>query len=128
MQVMCHILLESFRRVLKLCFRPHLNRRFAQKIIGLQSRGNPNFGNFGTPNLGVSGQNDIWVHASWLDIENTIRGKVVASPNSEPWWVLWIHVCPWFVHAPKLLQLCTNQLVVWFVQVHVNNWLACHLS
>jgi hypothetical protein len=27
--------------------------------MGLQSCKSPNFGNFGTPNLGVSGQNDI---------------------------------------------------------------------
>jgi hypothetical protein len=26
-----------------------------------------------------------------------------------------------FVSAPKVLQLCTNQLVVWFVQVYVND-------
>jgi hypothetical protein len=39
---------------------------------------------------------------------------------------LWVHVCPWLVHAPKVLQLCTNQLFVWFVQVRVNNWPACH--
>jgi hypothetical protein len=34
----------------------------------------------------------------------------------------------WFVRAPKELQLCTNQLVVWFVQVRVSNWLTCHSS
>jgi hypothetical protein len=28
---------------------PHLNIRFAHKVMGLQSRGNPNFGNFRTP-------------------------------------------------------------------------------
>jgi hypothetical protein len=31
------------------------------------------------------------------------------------------HVCWWFVRAPNVLRLCTNQLVVWFVQVRVNN-------
>jgi hypothetical protein len=30
-------------------FRPHFNRRFVHKVIEPQSRGNPNFGNFGTP-------------------------------------------------------------------------------
>ncbi len=34
----------------------------------------------------------------------------------------------WFVHAPKVLQLCTTQLVVWFVHVHVNNWPTCYSS
>jgi len=43
---------------------------------------------------------------------NTIRGKVVASPKFEPWWVLWIYVYPWFIHAPKVLWLCINQFVV----------------
>ncbi len=42
-------------------------------------------------------------------------GKVVASPKSASWWVLWIRVCPWFIHAPKVFQLCNNQLVVWVV-------------
>jgi hypothetical protein len=46
------------------------------------------------------------------------KGKVVASPKFELWWVLWvlwIRVCSWFVRAPKAFKLCTNQLVVWFV-------------
>jgi hypothetical protein len=59
----------------------------------------------------------------WPDTKNTIKGKVVASPKSRPWWVLWVCVCPWLIHAPKVFQL-----VVWFVEVHVNNWPACHSS
>jgi hypothetical protein len=43
-----------------------------------------------------------------------IRGKVVASPKSEPWWVLWIWISPWLILAPKVFKLCTNQLLVWF--------------
>jgi hypothetical protein len=34
------------------------------------------------------------VRTSWLSIENIIRGKVVASPKSGPWWVLWVRVLP----------------------------------
>ncbi len=56
------------------------------------------------------------------------KGKVVVSSKSGLWWVLWVHVCLWFVRAPKVLQLCINQLVVWFLQVHVSNWVACHSS
>ncbi len=37
----------------------------------------------------------------------------MASPKSEPWWVLWVHVSSWFICAPKVFQLCINQLVVW---------------
>jgi hypothetical protein len=48
-QMACNILLEISHRGLKLCFKPHLNRRFAHKIMGFQSHGSPNFGNFRTP-------------------------------------------------------------------------------
>jgi len=41
--------LESSQRSLQLCFKSHLDPRFAQKVMGLQSRGNPNLGDFGTP-------------------------------------------------------------------------------
>jgi hypothetical protein len=30
------------------------------------------------------------------------------------------------VHAPKVFQLCINKLIVWFVQVCVNNWPTCN--
>jgi len=76
----------------------------------------------------VLGQNDIWMQPLWLNIENIIRGKVVVSHKFGPWWILWVHVWLWFVRAPKMFQLHTNQLFVWFVQVHVNNWPACHSS
>jgi hypothetical protein len=80
----------------------------------------------GVPSLGISrlplGQNAIWMWALWRGIEYTIRGKVVPSPKSGPWWVLWIRVCPWLILAPKVLKLCTNQLIIWFVQIRVINW------
>jgi hypothetical protein len=62
------------------------------------------FWEFQDSHLGVPGQNDIWVLVPWLGTKYIRRGKVVASPKSGPWWVLWVHVCPWFVHAPK----CSN--------------------
>jgi hypothetical protein len=45
----------------------------------------------------------IWMWASWRGTRYTIRGKVVASPKSGSWWVLWIRVCPWFVLTLKVL-------------------------
>jgi hypothetical protein len=54
--------------------------------------------------------------------EYTIRGKVVVSCKSGLWWVLWIRVCLWLVLASKVLKLCINQLVVWFVQIPVSDW------
>ncbi len=38
-KVACHLILENYRWWLQLCFKPHLNRRFAHKVIGLQSCG-----------------------------------------------------------------------------------------
>jgi hypothetical protein len=102
-QVACHILLESSRQRLQLCFTPHFNQSFSQEVMGLQSLESPNLGNFGTPNLGVLGQNDIWVQAPWLGTQNTIKGKVVASPKFGLWWVLWVCVCSWLIRAPKML-------------------------
>jgi hypothetical protein len=31
------------------------------------------------------------------------KGKVVASPKSVLWWILWICVYMWLIHAPKML-------------------------
>jgi hypothetical protein len=54
--------------------------------------------------LGVPGQKAIrmWVRRS--NAENIIWGKVVASPEFGPWWVLWVQGCPWLVLALKVLQ------------------------
>jgi hypothetical protein len=126
-QVACHIPLESSQQGIQLFSKPHLNRRFTKENMGLQSCGSPNFGNFGIPNLGVPRQNDIWVQTCG-HAHNSIRGKVVVFPKFRPCWFFWIYVCSWFVCAPKVLKLHTSQLVVWFVQVHVNNWPTCHSS
>ncbi len=43
--------------------------------------------------------------------------------------VSFISSCLPMVHAcTKMFQLRTNQLVVWFVQVYVNDWIACQSS
>jgi hypothetical protein len=52
--------------------------------MGFQSGGSPNFENFRTPNLGVSGKMTFDA-TPWLIIDITIRGKVVASPKFELW-------------------------------------------
>jgi hypothetical protein len=70
---------------------------------------------FRNSHLGVSGQNAIWMWSLWRSVENIIRGKVVVSPKSGLWWVLWVRSCLWLFLAPKVFKLCTNQLVVWFV-------------
>jgi len=70
---------------------------------------------FRDSHLRVSGQNAIWMWASWRGTKYIIKGKVVASPKFGPWWILWVWICSCLVHAPKVFKLCTNQLVVWFV-------------
>jgi hypothetical protein len=80
----------------------HFNQRSSQKVMGLQNLKNFNFEKCRIPNLQVHKQNDIWVHALWPNIENTIRGKVVVSFKFRSWWVLWVRVCP-YVH-----QRCSN--------------------
>ncbi len=72
--------------------------------MGLQSHGNPNFEIFGSPNLGILGQNDIWVKSPWPSAKNTIREKVVASSNpncGETWKSM-------FVCGSSMHQKCSN--------------------
>jgi hypothetical protein len=71
---------------------------WASKVAGVQ------FQEFRNSNLGVLGQNDIWVLTPWLGTKNTIRGKVVVSYKSESWWVLWV----WFVCGEFVHQKCSN--------------------
>jgi len=129
MQVACNIPLNFFWQGLQLCFRPHLNWRFAYKVMGPQSCGNLNFGKFWDSHLGVLGQNDIWVLVLLLGIKYTTRGKVVACFNFGPWWilwVLWICVCSWFIHAPKCFNYALTNLLfglcrsVWVIESLVN--------
>jgi hypothetical protein len=71
-------------------------------------------GQFRDSTLGVPGQRAIWVWARWSNAENTIWGKVVASPESGPWWVKWVQGRPWLVPTPKGCRMNYNQLVVGF--------------
>jgi hypothetical protein len=95
--VACHILLEISSWGLQLCFRPHFNQRSIEEVMDLQNCESPNFEHFGIPKLGVPWQNGIWVLTSWLNTKNTIRRKVVVSPEFGLWWVLWVRVYPWWV-------------------------------
>jgi hypothetical protein len=46
--MMCYKSLENSQQGLQLCFKPHFNQRFAQKVMALQNVESPNFGNFRT--------------------------------------------------------------------------------
>jgi hypothetical protein len=72
-----------------------------KKLLGQKVAGVPTLRISGLP-FGIPWQNAIWMWASWRSIEYTIRGKVVASPKSGPWWVLWIQVYMWLILTPKM--------------------------
>jgi hypothetical protein len=81
---------------------------------------------FQDSHLGVPKQNDIWVLVLWPSTKYTIKGKVVVSPKSGPWWILWVHVCPWFIHAPKCSNYTLTNLLfglckfMWVIELLVN--------
>ncbi len=76
--------------------------------------------------LGILGQNDIWVLILWPCIEYIIKGKVLVSLKSGPWWVLWVCVCLWFVRATKYFNyalinlLFSLRMSIWIIELLVN--------
>jgi hypothetical protein len=114
-QATCDIPLKRFGPGLQFCFRPHCNQRSAREVMGPPKLWQSQLWEFWDSHLGVPRKNAIWMWPSWRDTESTIKGKVLASLKSRPWWVLWVWGRPWLVLAPKVLKLCTNQCVVWFV-------------
>ncbi len=64
--------------------------------------------------FGSPGKKTIRAWARWSNAENTIWGKVMASPESGPWWVKWVQGRPWLVPTPKGCRMSFNQLVVGF--------------
>jgi hypothetical protein len=102
-----------------------------QLEVWTQSYGTPKlrksqFWEFHDFHLGVSRQNDIWVLVPWPSTKYNIRGKVVASPKSRPWWVLWVRGCPWLIHAPNCSNYTLTDLLfglcrsVWISEFLVN--------
>jgi hypothetical protein len=79
-----------------------------------------NLGSFGTPLWESWDKKAIWMGTLRKGAKNTIWGKVVASPEARPWWVLWIQSRSWLVLTPKVLQHNTNQLVIGWMQNQVN--------
>jgi hypothetical protein len=69
--------------------------------------------------LGSSGKNDIWVQIPCPITNSTISRKMVTSPKFGPRWVLWICVCLWFVHAPKIPQLCIS---IWIIDLLISHF------
>jgi hypothetical protein len=71
-------------------------------------------GQFWDSSLGVPGIKAIWMRVPQSNVENTIWGKVVASPKSGPWWIKWVQGRPWLVPTLKGCRMSSNKLVGWF--------------
>ncbi len=74
--------------------------------------------------LWVPGQKAIKTSLPRGGAEYTTWGKVVASLESRPWWILWVQGCLWLVLTPKVFQPCANQLVCWFC-AGLREWVNC---
>ncbi len=74
------------------------------KLWGLQSLGSLAGRDFGTPARESRERKAIWMWVSWRVTKYTIRGKVVASPKSGPWWVL----CVCVARGSSQHQRCSN--------------------
>jgi hypothetical protein len=76
-----------------------LRKLWGFKVAGVQScailglpRGSLKLRDFGTPTRESRDKKAIWMPPPRRAAEYTIRGKVVASPKSGPWWVLCVRV------------------------------------
>jgi hypothetical protein len=107
----CNIPLKSSQRRLKLFSRPHHIEGLHTKLWGPKvtrvltlAISKLPFGSLKTKchlDVGLVERHGIYY-----------KGEGGGFPKSRPWWVLWVRGCPWFVLTPKVLKLCTNQLVV----------------
>jgi hypothetical protein len=121
--VTCNTPLERSLRGLQLFFRPHLNLNFTHKVLGPQSCRSPSCGNFET------------LETKWhLGAGPMARHKVYYKGEGGGFpqvqvMVSLVNPCLYVARpCTKVLQLHTNQLIVWFVQVHVDDWIACQSS
>ncbi len=71
-------------------------------------------GKFRDSSLVVPGIKAIWMRVRRSNAKNTIWEKVVASPESGPWWVKWVRVAHGLSQHQDCFQRWTNQLVVGF--------------
>jgi len=97
---------------LKLCFKPHFNQKPTHKIMSPQSRESLKT----KWHLGVGPMAKHRVY---------YKGEGGGFPKSGLWWILWVPVCPWLVHAKCYNYALTNLLFglcmsMWISEVLVN--------
>jgi len=65
-------------------------------------------GQFRDSSLGIPRIKAIWMGVWRSNVENTIWGKVVASPESGPWWVKWVRVACGLSQHQECFRRWTN--------------------
>jgi hypothetical protein len=80
--------------------------------MGPQSWKSPNGGNFETPSNGSPGTKSHLDVAPWRGAKYNIRGEGGVFPQVRAVVSLVSPSYPWLVLTPKVLQLCTNHLVL----------------
>jgi hypothetical protein len=126
--VACNIPLESSWRKLKLSFRPHFNHRSAHKVMSPQSCKVVGLLTLGISRLPLGSHGTKWHLGVGPMAMHRIyyKGKVVVSPKSGSWWVMWICVCLWWVCARNCSNYTLNNLLFslsrseWIIELLVN--------
>jgi hypothetical protein len=115
LQTTCDIPLESSRRELQLCFRPHFEV-CSQSYGASKSRESRRVG-FRDSRAGVPGVPREKSHLDVGPVESHrvyYKGEGGGFPQVRAVVNLVCSCCPWLIPAPKVLQLCTNHFV-WVV-------------
>jgi len=118
--------LKRFRWRLQLCFKHHFNQRSSHKVMGSKVVGVPTLGISRLPPRSPETKRHLGVvliarHKVYSKGEGNgfPQVRVVVSLVSP--YLLVVRLCT------KNVRVTYNQLVVWFVQVHVSNWLFVNL-
>jgi hypothetical protein len=108
--VACHILLKRSWRGLQLFFKPHLNWRFTEEVIGLQSCKNPNFKNWDLGSKWHLGVGPMARHREYCKGEGGGFPQVWAVVSLVSLCLLVLHLCTKSVlimHWPTCCFVCT---------------------
>jgi len=113
-QVTCDILLESFRWGLQIFFKPYLNRRSTHKIMGSKFIKVLTLGIWGLP---LGSPRTKWHLGAGPMARHIVYYKGEGGDFPQVWVVVtFVSSCLLVVSmCIKVLQLRTNQLVIWFV-------------
>ncbi len=79
--------------------------------MSLQNEGNLNFKNFKIFNLKSQEKWHMDV-APMSNHKEYYKKEGVGFPKSEPWWILWVHVCMWFICASKMYNYALINLLL----------------